>query len=83
MGNFYPNAEVAMWAYIAGELKECPCSMSSQTYIRVLGALGGAIDPSKVSPGTTVERYMLMFAKNLAAMRAELEELRAQVKKTE
>lgn len=83
MGNFYPDAESAMWAYIAGELKECPCSLTANNHIRVLATMGGALNPDNEKPGTTVERYMLMFAKNLAAMRAELEELRAQVTKTE
>lgn len=76
MGKSYPDSETAMWAYIAGEIKECPCQLTCNNHIRVLAAMGGSLNPDKVRPGNTTEKYMLLFAKNLAAMRAELAELR-------
>lgn len=77
MGKIYPDSETAMWAYIAGEIKECPCSLTVNNHIRVLASIGGALDPSKVHYANDKERYMLIFANKLAAMRAELEALRA------
>lgn len=79
MGKFYPDAETAMWAYIAGELKDCPCPTTACQHIRLLEAIGGALDPDKVIATNGKEKYMLLFAKNLKAMRTELAELRAKV----
>lgn len=79
MSKFYPDAETAMWAYIAGEAKECPCPLTGSNHIRLLASIGGALDPNKVQYANDKERYMLIFASKLAAMRAELEALRAKV----
>ena len=79
MSKIYPDAETAMWAYIAGEIEECPFPLTCSNNIRLLASIGGALDPSKVQYANDKDRYMLIFAKKLAAMRAELEALRKKV----
>ena len=74
--SLYPDTYAAMWAYIAGDLKDCSGMLHSHD-ARILGAIGGAVDPDTIRPVNHKEACMLKFAKNLAAMRAELEELRA------
>lgn len=75
MSNFYANSEAAMWGWLAGEFEEQPVAYSHKT--QILAAIGGGIDPDTIRPTTGQEASMLRFAKNLAAMREELEYLRA------
>lgn len=75
MSNFYANSEAAMWGWLAGEIENQPVVYGRETMI--LAAIGGGIDPDSIRPATGQEASMLRFAKNLAAMREELENLRA------
>lgn len=75
MENNRNNSDQTMWEWLAGELEECPEPITTNRQ-RVLAAIGGAIDPETVKPSVPQEKYMLMFARNLAEMRAELESLR-------
>ena len=75
MSNFYANHTDAMWGWLAGEIKDRPVAYSQEQM--VLAAIGGGIDPDTIKPANDREASMLRFAKNLAAMREELEHLRA------
>ena len=75
MNNLYANSEAAMWGWLAGEIENQPVAYNHET--QILAAIGGGIDPDSIRPANTQEASMLRFAKNLAAMREELEYLRA------
>ena len=75
MSNFYANQEEAMWGWLAGEIKDRPVAYNHKA--QILAAIGGGIDPDTIRPASSQEASMLRFAKNLAAMREELEYLRA------
>lgn len=75
MSNFYANSEAAMWGWLAGEIEDRPVACNHDT--QILAAIGGGIDPDTIRPASGQEASMLRFAKNLAAMREELEYLRA------
>lgn len=75
MSNFYANSVDAMWGWLAGEFKNRPRAYGRDTMI--LAAIGGGIDPDTIKPANGREASMLRFAKNLAAMREELEYLRS------
>ena len=75
MSNIYANSEAAMWGWLAGEIENQPVSHNHET--QILAAIGGGIDPDSIRPANGREASMLRFAKNLAAMREELEYLRS------
>lgn len=75
MSDFYANSEAAMWGWLAGEIENMPVAYSHES--QILAAIGGGIDPDTIRPASGQEASMLRFAKNLAAMREELEYLRA------
>lgn len=74
MNNLYANSEAAMWGWLAGENENQPVAYNHET--QILAAIGGGIDPDTITPANGQEASMLRFAKNLAAMREELENLR-------